>query len=196
MPAIESKLPEALQSVNESHKFLRSYKKTWEKRYKHTRMESIFEGVDLAHYLVALDRTPEAVALLHYLVDNQVFTGNYNIWTPVGYGIILMSRLLRLSGDREGHAAYLQRIRCSTFRADYRDGDLDECLESHRRCLEGVGEMTQRWACHSLSRNLMQLEYFAETASGAGFPHSGLFETTTLEKAVDASYCLLRVRLK
>jgi len=117
----EAHVPERFRDKHEEHKYLRRFKKTWKRRFKPTRMEPLLEGVDLANYLVALGRKEEARDLLHHLVDDAVFDGNYNIWTPVGCGIILLARLNRIGADPGARTAQLNRLIEHNYRRTTRD---------------------------------------------------------------------------
>ncbi len=90
--------PEALTSA-EPHPYLAKIKPGVAKRFSLTRMEPLYEAVDLAWYLVALGREREARSLVDDIAAGAAFNGNYNTWSPAANAIALAARLARLAGD-------------------------------------------------------------------------------------------------
>ena len=174
----------------EPHPFVRRFRKSWEKRFRHTRMEPLFEGVDLGNCLVALGRSAAAMELLHALVDPVEFSGNYNVWTPVGCGTTLLARLYRLAGEPDAAAHQMQRLVRQDYRVPVRAGELEELLGKHDAELADARAETQKWGVHGISRHLMSLHYFRETAT-EGFAHSGTYPVDPLEASIRECYAVL-----
>lgn len=107
--------PSVFYADGESVKFLSRHKSSLQKRLSLTRMKEMFDEVDLAFYLTALDRNDEALRAASFICDHCDFTGNYNVWTPVGYALCLKTRLCRLDGDLASGRSAIERIRIHPF---------------------------------------------------------------------------------
>ncbi|MDQ1317852.1 MAG: hypothetical protein QG588_1507 [Candidatus Poribacteria bacterium] len=174
--------PEVFSPVSEQNKFLRTYKSSIQRRLTFTRMEGLFEEVDLAFYLTALKRTDEALQSITFLVSNVEFNGNYNIWTPVGFGICLQERLYRLAGKNQFAETALKRIQVHPFQAESTKTHVEKDIAELQSELEdGYHEKSIRTACRKLSRTLYLICYYRETGV-AGFPHSGWYSVEELER--------------
>lgn len=191
---IENPVLSRFSPQNETHPFLQRFKKSWGKRFRHTRTEELFEGVDLAHYLTALEREGEARDLLHYLVDDQEFNGTYHTWTALGCGMTLLARLQRLAGEDVARRTQLQRLVGHNYRVAVVEGELEQLLEEHDAVVREALDDTLKWGAHALSRHLMSLNFFRETVDGA-FPHAGTYPVEGLDAAIHEALRALRTKL-
>lgn len=144
-------------SSNEENTFVKKYKISLSKRLSLSRTKELFEAVDLAFYLVALDRQPEALSLVSFLSNNIEFPENYNIWSPVGYAICLQIRLHRMANDLVAASQCLNLIRLHpVYVVDVSQSQ--QLLERFRSQLELIyAQRSSKWSCQSLSRALYKL---------------------------------------
>ena len=178
----------------ESHKYLKKFKKSWIKRFRPTRMEENYEGVDLANYLVALNRNEEAIKLLTFITEQIQFNEDYNIWSPTGSAIILLASLLRVSESKK-YENTINRIVENDYYAKNRKKEYyDKTIEEYEKVMEEVNTETQKWSCHILSRYLMALNYNLETAKKS-FEGTNGFDEKLLENKITECYKLLKVKL-
>lgn len=188
-------LPKKFKSEYETHKYLKKFKKSWEKRFKLTRMKELYESVDLSNYLVALGRETEARDLLKEITSQIEFAGNYNIWSPTGAGVILLSRLLRLEQSNE-YLPTIERIAENDFYNVRRKKEYYEStILNQEKVLEEIETETQKWSCHILSRHLIDLNYQMETAQKR-FQDTENFDLALLETYIQEAYKFLEEKLK
>jgi hypothetical protein len=176
--------PPAFSAEGETNAFLSAYKESRAGRWSLTRMEPLFEAVDLAVYLIALDRPGEALEVVSFLSSSVAFTGNYNIWTPVGYALCWQARLHRLAGDTARADAALQRVREHPFLVNLRQERVGQLLDRARADIDAASrEKTAKAACHKLARALDTACFFVETGH-AGFPWAGWYSVPQGEALV------------
>ena len=164
-------LPEVFCADAEPVKYLQKYKPSLRRRFSLSRMEELFQAVDLGFYLVALHRPDEALEVVSFL-DNQVeFDGNFNIWTPAGYGICLQSRLLRLNGDHQGAQDVMERVRSHPFQVSETREQVTERVTTLQPKIDEAYQTTSRkWACHVLARTLYRVRFYQEAEAHSLFP--------------------------
>jgi len=156
--------PKAFLPDGEQNRFLMKYKSSLKKTL--TNMEGLFEEVDLAFYLTAIDRVDEALEVLGFLTSRINFDGNYNIWTPVGFGICLQGRLYRMKGDSLAADEAFERIETHPLRKGLPQKAIEEEIKRFPAELDkGFSEKSQKWSCHLLSRTLMKICYHCEILS-------------------------------
>ena len=177
----------------DEHRYLQRFKKSWVKRYRPTRSEEVFEAVDLAHFLAALEREDEATALLEFVTDGAAFQGNFNLWTPMGYALVTLAWLRRRAGDDDGASRALDPLREKSFRVAVTADEPQELVDATPAVFDKAANDTQKWGCLALSRHLMKLLFLTETAHD-DFPHSGTYPTDALDAAV--ADCLEGLRAK
>lgn len=186
--------PREFNPEDETDLFLRKYKMSLSKRLTLSKMKELFEETDLAYYLVALDRKQEALAVTSFLSSNVSFSGNYNIWSPVGYSICLQIRLYRLSGNFELSSKGLSLLRMYPVYVIQED-KIEEKLDQLRFQLNrDFLQQSPKWACQSLARILYKLCYFREVHADSlrDFNPLGLSE---VENLVVDGFRKLRFRL-
>jgi hypothetical protein len=193
------KAPPGVSSVflpdGETNEFLKKHKSKLSSGFTLTRMEGLFEEVDLGFYLTALDRNPEALEAVSFLAEHIDFGGNFNIWTPIGYAISLQSRLLRLSGKAAAAREALNRIQVHPFQVPPKASHLAQQIAAFPAELEkAFAEESTKWACQKLSRKLCPICYYVETGL-AGFTHAGLYSAAELEILMADGLVKLRRRL-
>lgn len=193
--AIPMDVPEPFRFGHEKHPYLVKFKKSWEKRFTIARMEVLFETVDLGLFLIALGRQNEAIELLEFVTALVEPSENKNIWSPIGYGIVMLCREYRLSGDIERRTLHLDRIkRCGFVNCEnfaYLDGFIDE----HEKKIDNAQADSQKWGCQTLSRHSMNLIFLRETTE-EGFLHSGRYDVQNLDRLIDKTLTQLAIKLK
>ncbi len=188
-------IPERFRSDREEHKYVAKFKKSWEKRFKPTRMDELFEAVDLGIFLVALGRHEEAIDLLSYTTGLVDFSGDQNIWGPTGYGIICLCWQYRIRGEEALRQQQLARIKEHGFINCENDAFLNGFVTEHPEQMQKAASETQKWGCHILSRDLMGLTFLRETVD-EGFAHSGKFDANELDGLIAEALDALRTKLK
>lgn len=175
--------PRAITS-KERHPLLARQKASLVKKLGLTRMEILFETVDLAWCLVALGREEEADEIVSWIAAGIRFTGNQNLWSPTGSAICLAARIARLSGDRGGHGARIARLVEHPAYAVVPRSALDDRVAALGRDIDSVAtEKSAKWACHKLCRALQGLTYFRET-TGSGFYYDGWLDLERLDAEI------------
>ena len=191
----QPELPEWLQR-DDPDPYLARFCSSWRKRFRPTKMEELYEAVDLANFYVALARPDDAERLLGWVVGQVEFRGNYNEWSPAGAGRMLLARLARMRRDAKARKRALAPVRDHVFDVTPRDELLAEQIATHDDVLAQAAKETRKWACHGLSRHLMRLHLLREE-SLAGFENAlDADETGVLEPMIDATYDAIRLRLK
>ena len=109
-PTQSKMAPTFINSEKESDPFLKKTKEQLEKKWSVTTMDSLFKITDLAYFLVALGRVDEAKEIGSFLAKTSPFTGNFNLWTPVGHAILLHSHLLRMEGKETEARNFLKPV--------------------------------------------------------------------------------------
>jgi hypothetical protein len=187
--------PSWLQSVD-PNPYIARFCSSWRKRFRPTKMEELYEAVDLANFYVALGRPDDAERLLNWVVGLVEFGGNYNVWCPAGAGRMLLARLTRIRGDSKARTLALAPVRDQTYNVMPREELLAEQIAKHDNELAAAAASSRKWACQGLSRHLMQLHLLREE-SLAKFEHAvAPRETAELEPMIDSAYEALRLRLK
>ena len=192
---VRSELPSAFGVSAEPNKYLKRFKGSLQRRFRLTRSNELFEAVDLAYYLLALDRHEEALEIVSFLSNAVEFNGDYKIWTPVGCAIILESRLHRLLGNPGARKATLEKVIMNPYRTPLKKEELSRLIAEGIQDLGAARrEKSQKWSCHILSRALMSLCFLSETSEW-GFEHSQTYDNKDIESLMDEALQLLKERL-
>lgn len=149
--------------------YVDAFAQSLSKRFRMTKQRELFEVVDLALFLVEVGRAESAHALLGGVARAAVFDGNYNTWTPLGYGLAVYARIGRLLGDAESQYRAMETLRAHPFIVTPSDVLVREILSEHKGLLVRARLQTKKWGCQLLSRHMMKLVFVAE-AFLAGFP--------------------------
>ena len=193
MNKITMHFPSVFFPDEEPNRFLLKYKTSLQKRWTLTQMKTLFEEVDLAYYLTALDRNEEALRVVTFITENLSFDGNYNRWTPAGYALSLQARLHRLAGDHDAFEAALARIRMHPFLIT-RPEDISRILSTTPAKIEEFyQDQSKKWACHRLARLLYSLCYYRETGGQKDFLHANWYVPDTLEVYILDGFQKLRI---
>jgi hypothetical protein len=188
------KAPDAL-TAPERHPFLAKIKPGVAKRFSRSRMEPLYEAVDVACYLVALGRDAEARGLVDDIAAGAVFAGNFNTWSPAANATSLAARLARLAGDELRRSTLVQRLVEHPAFATVDRPAFDTWMGSYATELERArSETSQKWACHRASRAVQGSVYFRETL-GAGFYYDTWTTPGAIDAVIDDGISLLRERL-
>jgi hypothetical protein len=187
-------VPKVLLEADE-HAYLGKVKVALAKKASLTRMEALFEAVDLGWYLTARGRGAEAKVISDWIVAGVPFTGNHNLWSPAGAAICLRARLARLDQDETLRATLVKKLLENPAYATVARAQIDDKIARDTREVDAAAvEKSQKWACHKLSRALMGLSYFRETARH-GFYYDDWIDLAALDTQIDRALALLRERL-
>ncbi|HEU4783040.1 MAG TPA: hypothetical protein VFS83_06865 [Ktedonobacterales bacterium] len=157
-------------------------------------MSDLFDQVAFGVYLLALGREQDADSIFTPIVEVP-FAENYNIWTPVGYGICLRARLLRLNDDAPAWRSLLERIREHPVEA-FSASDLPARLTALADELDqGYHEKSLKWGCYRMAMALAVSCYYRECAL-AGIAHDAPYDVVTLESRMVGGLSRLRERLE
>ena len=149
----------------EGHKLLRALRNNLSRKFSVKSGNSLLLVGELASYLYVLDRVEEASEILTYLERSIVFSGDHNIWTPVGNSICLLSLIRKNEGARAESERLLNRIIENPFTVPepivgkfslVRVSRIAGVLDSAAR------ETSDKLACNRLSNALFQCWYHAE----------------------------------
>jgi hypothetical protein len=188
--------PAAFRAADEEHQFLRKYKRSLEKRLRFTRMETLFEEVDLAIYLLAVGRDAEALEVASFLPSQISFTGSHNIWSPVGSAITVTAFLHRKAGNDVAVSEHLARLLehpCHAHREpEFHRWIVEEQIPKEME--EGWGNPSRKWACHILARAVGRAIYWRET-NVPGFPHCDYYSNDVVERHRTLGLERLRLRM-
>lgn len=135
MPATPVQLPPACNPEGETDKFLARHKAKVAKGFSFTRMGSLEETTELAYWLYVYRKDNEAMEIGR-LIDGAVFSGNFNLWSPIERNLALYARLLGAAGQA-GEAA---RVVAKMQAAGFVDTRLSGSLLSDREIAEAVAD--------------------------------------------------------
>lgn len=180
-PEAASDVPGFLDPEKEPHAFLKAHKQALQKKWSLKSMNPLFDAVDLAYYLAALGRTADAAEISGLIADSVSFSGNYNVWSPVGYAICLRARLLRQAGRAgDADAALKPVIATPMVRTPVQaqiDKDLAALPDELDKALAGTAKKA---ACSNAARKLYKVSWYLEFAL-AKVPGFGSVATGPLE---------------
>ncbi len=188
-------IPDRFCSQNEPHKFLAKTKKTWENKFKPTKWEEIYEATDIAHMLIALERTEEAQDFLQWLSSQIVYNEKrIDIWGAAGSAFVALIWLYDKNNDEANKSQLLTLIKEKRIlNYDNVDFLLGELREHDDTLIKAEAE-TVKWGCHILSRNLMMLLFLYVTAD-QGYPHSKVVDKTELGEKIRISLEAMKNKL-
>jgi hypothetical protein len=184
----------------ESHKLFRALRGTLAKKFSVSSGNSLLLASELASYLCVLDRVEEAAEILTFLERNIAFSGDHNIWTPVGNSICLLSRIRKNEGASPESERLLNRIvehpftvpepivgKFSLVRVSRIRGVLDSAAR----------DSADKLACNKLSNALFNCWYHAEIGNLLGMyvEESRKKHMDELELNIGHGISLLRERL-
>ncbi|MCW2919512.1 MAG: hypothetical protein JWN52_7580 [Actinomycetia bacterium] len=192
--------PPAARPGGEPNRYLAKFKTSLARRWSHTRMNELYDQVDLARFLWALEREAEALEILRS-VTSVIATPygrdglpDYNIWSPVAAMNALEARICRLAGDIEAAAAPTARIMADAALAPNREFIAGEVTEAKVKLDEAFAETSAKWACHKLSRRTGSLVLLRELAV-ADHPYARWFDHQDVEELILTGRALLATRL-
>jgi hypothetical protein len=192
--------PQAAMPDAEPCRYLVRFKTSLVKRWSHTRMSGLYEQLDLAVYLWALEREEEALEILRSttaaIPAPPMSSGgvDYNVWCPVATTNALEARICRVAGDTEAAAVPTARIMADPGVADNRSYIADKVAEAENKFGGAAAEKSVKWACHRLSRTLMDLFLFGELAA-AGHEFAAYYDPEEVERLIAAGRAALHARL-
>lgn len=184
----------------ESHKLLRALRNNLSRKFSVKSGNSLLLASELASYLYVFDRVEEALEMLIFLERNIVFSGDHNIWTPVGNSICLLSRIRKSEGSSAESERLLNRIVENPFAVPepiigkfslVRVSRIRGVLDSAAR------DSSDKLACNKLSNALFNCWYHAEIGHllGMYIEESRKKHMDELESNVEHGISLLRERL-
>lgn len=187
--------PDFLAPEQEENAFIKDRKQGLAKAWSLKSMNPLFDTVDLAYYLVALGRGRDAETICRLLADSVTFSGNFNIWSPVGSGIVLKARLLRAAGKAAEADAALQPVLANPFNRTPPPDQLAEQLQALPGDLEkATAHSGKKAACQSIARKLYTTTYFLEHAAARVPGYTG-YPTEALEALWSRGLSLLADRI-
>lgn len=161
-----SALPAFLDASKESHPFIQSHKQALSKKWSVGAMGPLFAAVDLAYYLYALERSSEAEDICAFLASSVAFAGNFNVWTPVGYGMCLRARLLRVAGKQGEATRALQPVLEHPFRRLPPEAEMRAEVESlPQKLRDAATTRAKKAACQDIARQLYKVSLYSEHAA-------------------------------
>lgn len=184
----------------EGHKLLRALRNNLSRKFSVKSGNSLLLASELASYLYVLARIEEALEILSFLERNIVFSGDHNIWTPVGNSICLLSRIRKREGSSAESERLLNRIVESPFAVPepiigkfslVRVSRIRGVLDSAAR------DSSDKLACNKLSNALFNCWYHAEIGNLLGMyvEESRKKHMDELESNIEHGISLLRERL-
>ena len=185
----------AMLEAGDFHSYVAKAKASLAKKASLSRMDPLYDAVELAWFLTALDRGDEAKPLLDWIIAGVPFKGNYSTWSPAGAAICLRARLARIEGDEAMRASVVNRLVANPAYATVERPQIDDRIADDAQDIDvALADKSQKWACHRLGRALMGLSYFRETA-GAGFYYDDWIDTAAVDAQIDRALWMLRQRL-
>lgn len=184
----------------EGHKLLRALRNNLSTKFSVKSGNSLLLASELASYLYVLDRVEEALEILSFLERNVAFSGDHNIWTPVGNSICLLSRIRKREGASAESERLLNRIVENPFTVPepiigkfslVRVSRIRGVLDSAAR------DSADKLACNKLSNALFNCWYHAEIGNLLGMyvEESRKKHMDELELNIEHGISLLRERL-
>ncbi len=174
----------------EGHKLLRALRNNLSRKFSVKSGNSLLLASELASYLYVLDRIEEALEILSFLERNIVFSGDHNIWTPVGNSICLLSRVRKSEGSSAESERLLNRIVENPFA-------VPEPIIGKFSLVRVSRVRGDKLACSKLSNALFNCWYHAEIGSLLGMyvEESRKKHMDELESNIEHGISLLRERL-
>jgi hypothetical protein len=180
-PEAGAQAPAFLDPEKEKHAFLKAHKQALQKKWSLKSMNPLFDAVDLAFYLAALGRNADAAGICGLIADSVSFSGNYNVWTPVGYAICLRARLLRLAGKAGEADAALKPVIATPMNRTPAQAQIDKDLGTLQADLDkALAASAKKAACQSAARKLYTASWYLEFAH-AKVPGFGSYAIDPLE---------------
>ena len=160
----KGKVPDFANPTKEKEPFIKVYKQGLCKKWSTSTMAALFKLTDLAFYLTALDRFAEAEEICDYMRQVAPYSGNFNLWTPVGESVSLHARLKRMQGKSATQAkAVLKPILDNPFRVALPKAEASAKLKVLPSALaEAFADKSQKRACEDMARKLYSLCFHLE----------------------------------
>lgn len=200
--------PPAALPAAESVPYLLRFKSSLAKRWSHTRMSELYQELDLATYLWALDREPEALEILDSITTAiPKSNGNYNVWSPVVAMHALQARILRTSsttvsaerlGDEDGSASMsslnTHAVLDDPGLADNPSFIASQVTEAEDKFQKAATERSIASSCRNYSRALCPLFVLSELAI-AHHPFAAYYDPSEPDRLILEGRALLAARL-
>lgn len=184
----------------EQNKLLHSLRNSLRKNFSAKSGNSLLVAGELASYLYVLNRLEEAIELLQFIEQNLVFTGDHNIWTPVGNCICLLSRIRRHDGHIDESDRLLRRIVENPYNIPeptVQKFNLTRVAKIRGLFESAAGNASDKMACNRLSNALFSCWYHSEIGQMLGMYLDEKRRTymDSLQLNIDYGSELLRERL-
>jgi hypothetical protein len=164
-PDSAGQAPAFLDPAKEAHAFIKAHKQALQKKWSLKSMNPLFDAVDLAFYLTALGRDADAAEICGLIADSVSFSGNYNIWSPVGYAICLRARLLRSAGQAGAADAALAPVIAKPMVLTPPQAQMDKDLAALPAALDkALAASAKKAACQTGARKLYTVSWYLEFA--------------------------------
>ncbi|WP_026412442.1 hypothetical protein [Actinomadura oligospora] len=190
--------PAAAHPVAEPVPHLLRLKTSLVKRWSHTRMRELFEEFDLATYLWALNREPEALEILDSITSAiPASNGDYNIWSPVVAMHALQARILRAaptSGENGPEQAASKAVLADPGLADNPSYIASLVTEAEPKFQAAAAERSRASSCRNLSRVLLPLFVLSELTR-ARHPFTAYYTPSEPDRLIPMGRQALATRL-
>ncbi|MEV5573580.1 hypothetical protein AB0L06_26360 [Spirillospora sp. NPDC052269] len=197
--------PPAALPVAEPVPYLLRFKTSLAKRWSHTRMRELYQEFDLATYLWALNREPEALDVLDS-ITTAIPTSNddYNVWSPVVAMHALQARILRAGSaagppdDEDGSAPAASRNSAAVLAdpglADNPSYIASSVTEAESKFQAAAAERSLASSCRNTSRALLPLFVLSELAL-ARHPFAAYYSPSEPDRLIPVGREALAARL-
>jgi hypothetical protein len=196
VPPPRAALPDA-----EPNPYLAKLKASLVKRWSQTRMESLYDQLDLTIFLWAVEREEEALEILRSLTTAipapPPLPGgrvNYNVWCPVATANALEARICRIAGDTEAAAAPTARIVADPGVAANPTYISGKVTKANGEFGVAAAKKSVKSACHRLSHTLVSLFLLGELAV-AGHEFAAWYDPEEVERLIATGRMALAERL-
>ncbi|MFC4908728.1 hypothetical protein [Actinomadura gamaensis] len=207
--------PAAAQPTAETNPYLIGFKASLVKRWSHTRMRELYQELDLATYLWALDREPEALDILDSITTAiPRSSGDYNVWSPVVAMHALQARIQRARPSQPDRFAPDDRTApnsdapsVTTFASPNTAAVLDDpgladnpsyiasqVTEAEAKFKAALAVRSISSSCRDLSRALCPLFVLSELAA-ARHPFAAYYDPTAPDRLIQQGRKALASRL-
>ena len=162
----ERPLPRAFHADGETIPLLAKVKARLSKNFRWTRAQSLYDAMHLAVLLLVFGRDDEALEICRALGEYQ-FTGSYNLWSAVEFGLTLQSRLVRLRGQIEESQECCRRVREAGLAPERLNGIL---LDRNDSIKESLKTGDKRWEQAARLTHALELALISEMGGSKKCP--------------------------
>jgi hypothetical protein len=164
---------------------LASFKRVRAGKWSLRSVKSLSEMAELATYLFALGRYEEAAEIGQFVSEEVLFSGNYNLWSPASYSIVVGARASRLLGQEDRASKIFAPLKTNPSHC-FNQGTLKQIIR------ETYDSLRQGASLRLVARhNTLLLE-----ESHAGRPGTEWYPIAELEAQLNQALALIRHSLE